>query len=396
VINKEDLELLQSLIYDNPELEQLEDIVDEFNIFTALKIVNAEIRHSYFLSWLMDPLESHGLGDYFTAAFLKRVAFDTSSVTPKAPSLFDIDGWSFDDVEVLREWRNIDILIRSDRLKFICVIENKVDSGEHSNQLARYKDIVEHEYPEYSKLFVYLTVEGEPSSEEAYISLSYSDIVRLIEHLIESKRDKLGPEVLTFIAHYNEMLRRYIVEDSEIQKLCEKIYKKHKRALDLIFEYRPDKLSDIQKVLADIIENESDLILDNQTKTMIRFTSNNLDFIPRKAKGWTPSKRILLFEFKNNVNGVNLYLIIGRGDNDVRIKLYDIAQQDLELLKLAKYPLYPQWHTIYKKGMLSKKEYEEKEIEEIRELLQDRIAKFTSVELPKIEDVFVKYRHILG
>jgi hypothetical protein len=36
------------------------------------------------------------------------------------------------------------------------------------------------------------------------------------------------------------MIRRHIVSDSDVSELCQRIYRKHKRALDLIFEHRPD------------------------------------------------------------------------------------------------------------------------------------------------------------
>lgn len=154
-------EALREFIHENAELERLESVVDEFNIFTSLNIVNQEIRHSDCLSWLMNPNESHGIGDYFLASFLKKVSFRASSLGIESPSIFDIDSRSFDDAEILREWRNIDILIRCDGQKLTCVIENKIHTKEHSEQFRRYKNIVEKEYPDYKKLLVYLTVEGD-------------------------------------------------------------------------------------------------------------------------------------------------------------------------------------------------------------------------------------------
>ena len=60
-----DLEALRDFICDNSDLERLEDIVDDFNVFSALDIVKSEVRHSAFLAWLLNPSASHGLGDYF-------------------------------------------------------------------------------------------------------------------------------------------------------------------------------------------------------------------------------------------------------------------------------------------------------------------------------------------
>jgi hypothetical protein len=47
--------LLEAFIVDNPELERLEDLLSEFNLFEALGAVRQEIRHSDFLSYLLDP-----------------------------------------------------------------------------------------------------------------------------------------------------------------------------------------------------------------------------------------------------------------------------------------------------------------------------------------------------
>jgi len=246
---QEELKALEEFIYDNEELEQLELMINDFNIFTALNIVNNELRHSNFLSWLLNPKESHSIGDYFLKSLIKRLSYKFSG-NAAIPSIFDIDGWSFEDAEVMREWRNIDILIKSDANNFIWIIENKVYSKEHSNQLARYKDIVQKEYPDYKyKVFTYLTIEGEDASDDDYISLSYDEVITIIEKIINDKKDKLATEILTFLSHYTEMVRRYIMREAEIQRICERIYKTHKKALDLIFEheigkYRCQKVKD--------------------------------------------------------------------------------------------------------------------------------------------------------
>jgi len=386
-----DKELLEEFIHKNAELERLAEVVDEFNIFTALDIVNNEIRHSNFLCWLMNPNESHGLGDYFLIFFLKKVSSKASSLGIAGPSVFDIDSWNLNDVDIQREWRNIDIIIKCDNLKFVCVIENKIYSKEHSDQLQRYKDIIEKEYGDYKKLFVYLTVEGDESSVNEYLPLSYNDIIPIIEHLINNKKNKLGPEILAFITHYKYMLRRYIMKDSEIQEICRKIYKRHKRALDLIFEYRPDRLLEIYECLVDIVKKDPTLILDDSSKSYIRFISRGLDFIPKKGNGWTPKiDRILLFELKNHADGVDLYLIIGPGEDEIRKELHTVARSNSILFNKSKRNLTKTWFTIYKKNIIKSKEYEDKDVEEIKEILKEKLGKFKNMNLQKIENEIKK------
>ena len=392
--DKLDIEILEEFINANADLEQLEDIASRFNIFTAFKVVDNEIKHSTFLSWLMDPNESHGLGDYFLSIFLKKSVSKASSFGLKSPSVFDIDSWHFDSVEILTEWRNIDILIRDDEHKFVCVIENKIYSKEQGNQLRKYKDIIQSEYPDYSKLFIYLTIEGDKPSDDNYLPLSYSDILQLIEHLIQGSSNKVGSEVLTFISHYKEMLRRYIMQDSEIQEICKRVYKRHKKALDLIFEYKPDKQREIYECLLDIINKDTDLILDDSYKRCIRFMAKIFDFIPKEGVGLT-SKRILSFAIYNITNvDMGLYIEICPGPQEFRAELYEIAKSNSKLFNIInRRKLSPQWFAIYKKPMLSAKECEEKEIDEIRELLEGRLRKFKETDLPEIIKNFEKFNY---
>jgi hypothetical protein len=390
--NKSGKEALEKFLHENVELEQLEESVNEFNIFSALNIINNEIKHSNFLAWLMNPNESHELGDYFLNAFFKKATHKSSSLGIEGPSIFEIDEWDFDDAEVLREWRNIDILIKSDNSKFICVIENKIHTKEHSKQLQRYKDIVNKEYPSYKKLFVYLTVEGDIPSDDDYLPLSYSEIIPLIEHLVDSKSKKLGSEIIAFISHYKDMLRRYIMKDSEIQEVCRKIYKHHKKALDLIFEYKPDRLLEIHDYLVDIIQKDQNLVLDDSSKSYIRFIPESLDFIPREGQGWIKTKRILLFELNNNVNGLDLYLIIGPGPQEIREKLYNIAKNNLSLFNKSNRSLTKQWFTIYKKSILKSKDYEDMESEDIRKLIEKRVINFKNADLSKIENEIKNFK----
>lgn len=383
---KTDIEVLEEFINDNPELERLEEIAEDFNIFTALGIVDTEIRHSNFLAWLMDPNESHGLGDYFLASFLKKTASKASAFGLESPSVFDVDSWHFDSAEVLREWRRIDILIRCDEHKFVCVIENKIRSGERGKQLQRYRETVQNEFPDYNRLLIYLTIDGEIPSDDDYMPLSYGEIMPLIDHVIESKRDKIGSEILAFISHYEQMLRRYVMEDSEVQDICRKIYRRHKKALDLIFEYKPDKQLEIYECLVDILEKDADLILDDSSKSNIRFVPRDLDFIPKEGEGWTKTKRMLLFDIGNKPRGTDLYLVIGPGPEESRAKLHEIAREDPILFSLTKNKrnIGKYWSSIYKRAILKPKDYEDKEAEEIKELLEEKLERLKTTDLAKI------------
>jgi hypothetical protein len=67
-----DRQALEALVVDNADLERLESLIAQFNIFEAVGVERQELRHSDFLSFLLDPRQSHGLGDSFLRRLLQR------------------------------------------------------------------------------------------------------------------------------------------------------------------------------------------------------------------------------------------------------------------------------------------------------------------------------------
>lgn len=120
------------------DLENLSLLTNKFNIFNVLKLSNAEIRHSNFLAWLMNPLENHEIGNFFLKEFLKTATKDYISSEDILINEEDISSKDFFECEVRREYKNIDILLVDKDSCFVCVIENKIWSGEHSEQLFKW------------------------------------------------------------------------------------------------------------------------------------------------------------------------------------------------------------------------------------------------------------------
>jgi hypothetical protein len=304
---------LQQLVLDNPELERLEGIIDTFNPFVAMRWTRQEVKHSTFLSWLLNPRETHGLGSYCIRTFLKRVA-RYSAASPATPSVVEIDSWNLDGVVVTTEWRGIDILVQDDTNRFVAVFENKIDTGEHSDQLRRYRGDVEVHFPQHKKLFSYLTIEGDPPTDEGYIPIGYVEIAQFIDDTLRRRGEQVGLDVQSFLRQYADMVRRHIVEDSEIQQLCRAIYAKHQKALDLIFEHRPDRAALVSEMLQEIVSERSGVLKDHCSKSYVRFIPDSWDRLPKGGVGGTPSKRMLLFEFDISKGGMFLKLVLGPGD----------------------------------------------------------------------------------
>lgn len=390
-----DIQCLERFISENAELEELESIVNEFNIFTSLKIQFVEIRHSNFLSWLLDPSETHGLGDYFLKIFLKRLIDHAKSYDFSEISLVDIDFWDLDNVEVRREWKNIDLLIKDDENRFICVLENKIKSKEHGDQLERYFKTVTKELKNFKYIFVYLSVDGDlPENDENnnWIPYNYKQVSDSIEYLLKSKKSVLSDEIVIFVSHYLEMLRRYIMKESKVQELCQRIYKKHQRAIDLIIEHKPDRMEEISQMLQEVIKAHDQLIPDISSKTYIRFTARNLDFIPKLGSGWTRTKRILLFEFQNYDSGISLSLYIGPGDTNIRQQIFNIASANKSLFNATKEKLNNKWTSIYNLKVIDSNEYDNLEDEELKANLTKKFSEFIDKDLPRIENELLKLK----
>lgn len=386
--SSEELNLLQELIVNNPDLEKLEGLLDRFNLFEALGIVRQEIRHSDFLAFLLDPRQNHGLDDLFLKRLLQETIAQAETNLPITPIHLDI--WDLDDVEIRREWQSIDILILDDKHKFAVIIENKIFAGEHSDQLRRYREIVKERFPNYVIVPLLLTPEGEPASDLSYYSMSYSLVCGILENIIETRETTLGRDILLLLRNYTEMLRRYIVGESEIEVLCKQIYRKHKRALDLIYEYRPDQQAELQELLCDLINRDPQFEIDQASKASVFFFPKQWDeLIPERGKGWTRSGRLLLFQFMNLPNSVKLILVIGPGPEDVRKKIFEIVSRNEPPFKRSFRALGQKWSQVYSRVFLSPAKYLDKTTEELKEEIVSRWKEFVEHDFPNLNNVIV-------
>ena len=273
-----DMEALEEFIVDNSDLDQLEDNLRQFNIFEAIGMQWQEIRHSAFLAFLLDPNQPHGLGDDFLKKLLQK-AFLRNSSSPHPISLdINLVGlhlMNLHDSVIERERSNIDVLVVNKTSGLSVIIENKLLSGEHSNQLVKYFEFVKREFPGYSIIPIFLSVEGKSPSHSNYLPLSYADIAELVSRLIDNRMAILGSDVLILMRHYVQMLRKNILDDTELNDLCEKIYKKHKRALDLIISRIPDKKQPILLLCKSHLEGVGGL-------EIVKFSKSEIAFIPEE------------------------------------------------------------------------------------------------------------------
>jgi len=335
------------------EFERLELNLKLPNIFRILKISKAEIRHSNFLAWLLNPNESHNLRD----TFLKHFLLDIS---------VDFDTLNFQDFEIRREWKNIDLLIITSG--FVVCIENKVDSQEHSNQLLRYKEIIKESFPKHQQYFVYLTTDGDEPSEVEYQKYSYSQIAETLTHALQLYERRLTSEVKQYIQDYIEILKIEIMKEHELNELALKIYNNHKEALDFIFENKPDLATLYYKYFEKKVKDEG-WIIGSPNKGVIRFLTTNLREVLPRLKGWK-LKEAFSFEidyYWYNQKQVNFKTVIAEGsqtENDNKVK--QILNESLISLPKSKTPSGKKWLVhFHRKWKFNLEEMNEKDDNEI-------------------------------
>jgi len=390
-------EALEKFVLHNEELAHLEELTGQFNLFEALGLVRQEIRHSNFLAWLMNPAQTHGLGDSFLKAFLMKTSVK-ASVKARMPGIektispVDVDVWDLTETEIRREWRNIDITLLDESHKFVCVIENKVHSSEHSNQLERYRTAVVREFPDYTRHYVLLNVTGEEPSDSEYVGVTYDEVCDVIERLLKMRASTIGADVATALSHYVTMIRRRVMPDREIQELCRRIYSKHRAALDLIYEHRPDRQAEIRGFLLKMINEDPAFTLDVSDKTWIRFHPVSWGRPELKVgQGWTKTRMIVLFQFANssqwNPNSLGLDLNIGPGDENVRRQIYEAATKAGSPFTPSPNGLSKKWVPLFWKEILPTADYDDPDFERIQARLQEEWSAFKSNELPLIREV---------
>lgn len=363
-------------------LASLEDASAAFNLFTVLRISRLEFIHSNLLAWLLDPRGSHRLGDTFLRAFLDEARPEPGGYLPG-------------NVQVLREFNNIDICIIDEAKKVACVVENKIMAPESAKQLTKYWEFMAKNYPEYKTSFIFLTPHGHPASHHSYFCMSYRTVANLITQVLATTVDA-PTSVCSFLHQYEDMLRRHILKESEVQKLCRTIIRNHKAALDVIADYKRETLLHLHNFMIAQVQ-AAEFILDeprvSQKYTCIRFTPKELDNATYKlGKGWTKSRRILLFELYNHEEGIDLGLYIGPGPYETRRKLYEKARNDNTIFKDFDEELKPKdgYNTLYYQEWFEPECYFGMDIEQLESKIKDKLHKFKASEMPRIIEVLEK------
>lgn len=380
-MNKENEEAIKEFLLDIDCLEALSKWSEKFNLFDVLKISRTEIRHSNMLAWFLNPDENHGFGDKILKGFVQFVIKNNSD----DEDIFSTLLMDYHDFIIQREWHNIDLLAISDESNFILCIENKIDSGEHDDQLNRYRKIIEEHYPNYKKYYIFLSPTGiESSDPEYWIPMSYQDVLDIIEK--NKSQLEVSTDIKILVENYIEIIKRDILKDEELAKICRDIYFKHQKALDLIYENRPDKASGLFEIItkwAAEKESENKIIFcrDFTTKSISRFRTEKMDkLIPESEKpnsGWK-SKNHYFYEIQNS-EGKEISMKFVLNSDNITTEQKELFERINKICPSKMQKENWQWRTHFSTGRI-------KDIEEIdEESIKSQLDKLLN-ECLKFED----------
>lgn len=145
------------------------------NFFDLLALADVERIHSAVIGWLLSD-ECEALTKEERSAVLNSLFG-----LPKERGIYT-------KAEMRLEWENIDILWITESASYgkeCWVLENKVKSSQHSNQLQKYQEIVKKQFDGVGQHYTYLTVIGEPAKkiqeESEYHNYTYGCLVKELE-----------------------------------------------------------------------------------------------------------------------------------------------------------------------------------------------------------------------
>ena len=246
--------------------------MEQKSFFEYLNIAHMERIHSQILSWIFSD-DCEALNKKAKILFMNN--------------LFNLEG----DRQILSvetEHNNIDILIETD--SEIIIVENKIKSSQHSNQLARYQNYCHEKFKLVLPKFYYLTLIDENSNSNEWTRISYDKIYTgLKDFTLEENNHKI---ILIEYLKYIEKLTN-VVSD----------FKSRTKEYDMVFLDGKKKKS--EKVNCNYKNENEKFIADNQLETILQkcFLNSLKDKLPEVSSFVTDTRGDALIDFhiKSNI-----------------------------------------------------------------------------------------------
>lgn len=159
------------------------------------KWATSELSQDAFICWLIEWAKPENKGEILNECALKLIE-----------ELSDIRPSSIEKLEVKRQYKNIDILVVVNENRAI-LIEDKVHTKNHGNQLSRYAELLEEEFEKEKISLVYFKT-GDQSNyrkveEKGYRTFKRTDFLKLLK---SGKEEGIKNEIfLDFLSYLNNV-----------------------------------------------------------------------------------------------------------------------------------------------------------------------------------------------
>ena len=158
-----------------------------YSVFSVIRIEHREDEtHTPFLADLLNPRGTHKQRFLFLREFLEMCAKKPGFPLPQGDIVNSL--W-YIDTQCSTAYGTLDLVLTCPGLRYMIVVENKIDAREQPEQLKRYSDWMKtyrHSYD--SQSLIYLTPAGDKSDTAAggpYVRLSYRvDIVNILRRCL--------------------------------------------------------------------------------------------------------------------------------------------------------------------------------------------------------------------
>ena len=292
--------------YENKVKERRARGIHDYNVFDVLE--TKEVKHSKFIASLLDPKGLHYQSDLFLREFVNACGI----------SDFGLDT---SNAQVFREYENIDIYI-TDGNKHI-IIENKLWTGDHDEQIARYIQAIVDEQDEqkeqneiYERILVlYLTPFDDEIKSLGGIDEVGKDYLKLGQNQVAFRHISYKNEILNWL---NE-IKAEIINLTDLNVLITQYEKAVKNLTNQGEKMENEKVKEQ-------IKNNYELcaaIHDNFKSAEIELTNNFFDEV---CKGLNDN-----LEFKNNWT-----LSFNKFENEI-IPVIEITPKELKYNKYFRF-----------------------------------------------------------
>lgn len=212
------------------------------SFFEYLGLADVERIHSQFLAWVLSS---------------DCIAIDLKEREELFENLFNANG-KITDIQTERN--GIDILIATS--SDVIIIENKIKSSQHSNQLEKYKEFCNTEFPNHHKHFYFLTLIDEKTNDKDWHRLTYSVILK---HLSKLK--------LTLDNNHSAIIKEYLIFLERLESVVLD-FKANTKKYDMVFLDGKKKKQDKRR--SDYNSENEWFVAANQLETILQKSFLNL------------------------------------------------------------------------------------------------------------------------